>query len=237
MRLRFARRHETRSAFSRFAEGMFRDDGGRFRSRRRTANARHLNDRSRSRNERLHLAAFNVGRQIASGKRGKVYDAPALDKLERFGRYLDSDDDGIPYRTIPATHTTKGAFVARGSSRDEYAVYTEDSAVYKRNVDRLIRKWNTAKELVHAPEFSQENYESENGVLYFGTSTYAAEEAVKLLNEEGISLDTMRVRAFPFGKSFADFINAHEKVFVIEQNRDAQFKSLMMIELGVNPEN
>jgi 2-oxoglutarate ferredoxin oxidoreductase subunit alpha len=168
--------------------------------------------------------------------RGKVYDAPALDKLERFGRYLDSDDDGIPYRTIPATHTTKGAFVARGSSRDEYAVYTEDSAVYKRNVDRLIKKWNTAKELVHAPEFKSENFESENGVLYFGTSTYAAEEAVKLLHEEGISLDTMRVRAFPFGEKFAHFINAHEKVFVIEQIRDAQFKSLMMIELGINPD-
>ena len=170
------------------------------------------------------------------GKRGKVYDAPALDKLERFGRYLDSDDDGIPYRTIPATHTTKGAFVARGSSRDEYAVYTEDSTVYKRNVDRLLKKWNTAKKLVPAPEFSQENNTSDNGVLYFGTSTYAAEEAVKLLNEEGISLDTMRVRAFPFGKAFADFINTHKKVFVIEQNRDAQFKSLMMIELGINPD-
>ncbi len=170
------------------------------------------------------------------GKRGKVYDAPALDKLERFGRYLDSDNDGIPYRTIPATHSTRGAFVARGSSRDEYAVYTEDSAVYKRNVDRLIKKWNTAKELVHAPEFSQSNNQSENGVIYFGTSTYAADEAVKLLNTEGILLNTMRVRAFPFGKSFADFIDSHKKVFVIEQNRDAQFKSLMMIELGINPE-
>jgi 2-oxoglutarate ferredoxin oxidoreductase subunit alpha len=170
------------------------------------------------------------------GKRGKVYDATALDKLERFGRYLDSDDDGIPYRTIPATHATRGAFVARGSSRDEYAVYTEDSAVYKRNVDRLLKKWNTAKELVHAPEFAAENDASENGVIYFGTSTYAAEEAVKLLNEQGILLDTMRVKAFPFGKSFVDFINTHNKIFVIEQNRDAQFKSLMMIELGINPE-
>ncbi len=170
------------------------------------------------------------------GKRGKVYDAPALDKLERFGRYLDSDEDGIPYRTIPATHSTRGAFVARGSSRDEYAVYTEDSAAYKRNVDRLLKKWNTAKELVHAPEFAELNNQSEIGVIYFGTSTYAAEEAVKLLNEQGILLDAMRVKAFPFGAKFADFINAHKKVFVIEQNRDAQFKSLMMIELGVNPE-
>lgn len=168
------------------------------------------------------------------GKRGKVYDAPALDKLERFGRYLDSDNDGIPYRTIPGAHATKGAFVARGSSRDEYAVYTEDSAVYKRNVDRLIKKWNTAKELVHAPEYYSEEYESKNGVLFFGTSTYAAEEAVKLLNDEGITLDAMRVRSFPFGEKFSNFVNAHEKVFVIEQNRDAQFKSLMLIELGIN---
>ena len=168
-------------------------------------------------------------------KRGKVYDAPALDKLERFGRYLDSDNDGIPYRTIPGAHATKGAFVARGSSRDEYAVYTEDSAAYKRNVDRLIKKWKTAAKLVPEPEYYFEDYESKNGVLFFGTSTYAAEEAVKLLNAEGITLDAMRVRSFPFGEKFVNFLNAHEKVFVIEQNRDAQFRSLMMIELGIDP--
>lgn len=168
-------------------------------------------------------------------KRGKVYDAPALDKLERFGRYLDSDNDGIPYRTIPATHATKGAFVARGSSRDEYAVYTEDSAAYKRNVDRLIRKWKTAAKLVPEPEYYFENYESKNGVLFFGTSTYAAEEAVKMLKDEGINLDAMRVKAFPFGEKFMNFVRAHDKVFVIEQNRDAQFKSLMLIELGIDP--
>ena len=166
---------------------------------------------------------------------GKVYDAPALDKLERFGRYLDSDNDGIPYRTIPGAHATKGAFVARGSSRDEYAVYTEDSAAYKRNVDRLNKKWNTAKEIVPAPEYYFEDYQSKNGVLFFGTSTYAAEEAVKLLSDEGINLDAMRVRSFPFGEKFANFVGAHEKVFVIEQNRDAQFKSLMLIELGIDP--
>ncbi len=169
--------------------------------------------------------------------RGKVYDTAMLEQMtERYGRYLDPENDGIPYRTIPAAHPTKGAFVTRGSSRDEYAVYTEDSAAYKQNVDRLLRKWNTAKELVPAPEFYQEENVSENGVIFFGTSTYAAEEAVKLLNDEGISLDAMRVRAFPFGEAFADFVRAHKKLFVIEQNRDAQFKSLMMIELNVNPE-
>src|SRR5205085_7170806 len=94
----------------------------------------------------------------------------------------------------------------------------------------------TAKEIVYAPEFYQKENASKHGVLFFGTSTYAAEETIELLKEEQISLDAMRVKAFPFGKEFTDFIDSHEKVFVIEQNRDAQFKSLMMIELGVNPE-
>ncbi len=168
--------------------------------------------------------------------RGKVLSADALEKLERYGRYLDTDGDGIPYRTIPATHETKGAFVTRGSSRDEYAVYTEDSATYQRNMERLARKFDTAKELVPAPEFRQTENASNAGVLFFGTSSYAAEEAIELLKAEGIALDAMRVKAFPFGKSFSDFIDAHEKIFVIEQNRDAQFKSLMMIELGINAE-
>ena len=166
--------------------------------------------------------------------RGKVLSADELEKLERYGRYLDTDGDGIPYRTIPATHETKGAFVTRGSSRDEYAAYTEDSAVYQRNMDRLARKFETAKELVPSPKFFQESFTSDYGVIFFGTSTYAAKEAVELLKEEGIELDAMRPRAFPFGKAFVDFIEAHKKVFVIEQNRDAQFKSLIMIELGVN---
>jgi 2-oxoglutarate ferredoxin oxidoreductase subunit alpha len=153
----------------------------------------------------------------------------------KWGRYLDIDNDGIPYRTIPGTHTTYGAFVTRGSSRDEYAVYTEDGDVYRRNMDRLMRKWDTAKELLPQPEFYQEDNPSEFGVLYFGSSKYAAEEAIELLNQSGITLNAMRPRAFPFGKAFRDFIDAHEKIFVIEQNRDAQFKSLMMIELGVDP--
>ena len=169
-------------------------------------------------------------------QRGKVLDAAELEKIEKYGRYLDIDGDGIPFRTIPGTHESKGAYVARGTSRDEYAVYTEDGGAYQRNMDRLIKKWNTAKEIVPAPEFYQEKNFSKHGVLFFGTSVYAAEEAIELLKDEEISLDAMCVKAFPFGREFEDFINAHEKVFVIEQNRDAQFKSLMMIELGVNPE-
>ncbi|HQX56451.1 MAG TPA: 2-oxoacid:acceptor oxidoreductase subunit alpha [Pyrinomonadaceae bacterium] len=167
-------------------------------------------------------------------KRGKVLDAAALDEIERYGRYLDTEGDGVPYRTIPGTHPTKGAFVARGSSRDEYAVYTEDGDAYRRNMDRLNAKWNTAKEMVPQPEFFQDANSSEYGVIFFGTSTYAAEEAIELLNNDGIHLDSMRVRAFPFGKAFCEFVEAHDELFVIEQNRDAQFKSLMMIELGVD---
>jgi 2-oxoglutarate ferredoxin oxidoreductase subunit alpha len=160
----------------------------------------------------------------------------------KWGRYLDIDGDGIPYRTIPGTHSTRGAFVTRGSSRDEYAVYTEDADVYQRFVDRLARKWKTAEELVPPPEFyspqSREDAEKfSDGVIFFGTSTDSALEALDLLAEEGIHLDAMRPLAFPFGKAFRDFVDSHERIFVIEQNRDAQFRSLMMIELGVDAAN
>ena len=153
----------------------------------------------------------------------------------KYGRYLDLDGDGIPYRTIPGTHSTRGAFVTRGSSRDEYAAYTEDGDAYRRNVDRLARKWETAAELVPSPHFYQDSNKHPDGVIFFGTSTYAAEEAIDLLAEEGIHLDAMRPRAFPFNRSFREFVGLHGRVFVIEQNRDAQFRSLMMIELGTNP--
>ena len=168
--------------------------------------------------------------------RGKVLDADALEKLERYGRYLDVDGDGIPFRTIPGTHPTKGAFVARGTSRDEYAVYTEDSAIYQRNMDRLLKKWETAKGIVPAPHFYQQKGGSRDGVIFFGTSSYAAEEAIDLLKEDGIKLDAMRVKAFPFSKAFVDFVEEHDRVFVVEQNRDAQFRSLMMIECGMSPQ-
>ena len=183
-----------------------------------------------------HVSAPMEWTDDAEYGRGKVLDAAALDKLERYGRYLDIDEDGIPYRTIPGTHASKGSFVTRGTSRDEYAVYTEDEATYRRNMERLLRKWNAAREIVPAPEFYQETNSSTFGVLFFGTSTYAAAEAIELLKHERIALDAMRVKAFPFGQEFEDFVNSHEKVFVIEQNRDAQFRSLMMIELGINPE-
>ena len=160
----------------------------------------------------------------------------------KWGRYLDIDGDGIPYRTIPGTHSTRGAFVTRGSSRDEYAVYTEDAEAYQRFVDRLARKWETAAELVPEPVFYEARHQRAgasgalpDGVIFFGTLTDSALEALDLLAGDGIHLDAMRPMAFPFGHAFREFIDSHERVFVIEQNRDAQFRSLMMIELGVAP--
>ena len=204
-----------------------------------------------------------IGAEIDAQPDGDQSTQQPLEQFKgKFGRYLDIDDDGIPYRTIPGTHETRGAFVTRGSSRDEYAVYTEDGEAYRKNVDRLLRKWETAKELVPQPEFyvlKNEGGKTKaeglgtrdlgdgaslsfvphlptlDGVIFFGTSTYAAEEAVELLADDGIQLDAMRVRAFPFGRAFREFVDSHERIFVIEQNRDAQFRSLMMIELGVDP--
>ena len=168
-------------------------------------------------------------------KRGKVLTAEDLDKMQKFGRYLDVDNDGITYRTYPGTHPTKGSFFTRGTSRDEYAAYTEDGAAYQRNMDRLIKKWNTAKTMVPTPQLYQEKSTKTNGVVFFGTSQYAAEEAIELLKAEGIEMDALRIKSFPFNQTVVDFVNDHQHVFVIEQNRDAQMRSLMMIEFSANP--
>jgi len=169
-------------------------------------------------------------------KRGKVLDADALEGIKRFGRYLDVDGDGIPYRTYPGTHPTKGSYFTRGTSRDEYAVYTESGDAYVRNMERLMKKWNTAKEYVPGPYLYQKANLSKYGVLFFGTSEYSTEEAIDLLKAEGVQLDAIRIKSFPFNETVEDFIHSHAKVFVVEQNRDAQMRSLLMIELGINPE-
>ncbi|MFM8361101.1 MAG: 2-oxoacid:acceptor oxidoreductase subunit alpha [Haliscomenobacter sp.] len=170
-----------------------------------------------------------------SYQRGKVLGAEELEQIERFGRYLDVDDDGIPYRTLPGTHPTKGSFFTRGTSRDEYAVYTENGAAYQRNMDRLVKKWHTAQKYVPAPHLYQAESRSSYGILFFGTSRPSAEEAMELLSEQGTVLDGMLLRAFPFNQSVVDFMQSHDAVFVVEQNRDAQMKSLLMIELGLSP--
>ncbi|MCS6928525.1 MAG: 2-oxoacid:acceptor oxidoreductase subunit alpha [Saprospiraceae bacterium] len=168
--------------------------------------------------------------------RGKVLTAEALERIQNWGRYLDLDGDGIPYRTIPGTHPTKGAFFTRGSSKDEYARYTEDGEAYRRNMDRLLKKWHTARDLVHPPEFFQPKPQHPEAIVFFGTSTYAAIEAIDELRAIGIELDAMRLRAFPFCQAVYDFIEQHERVYVVEQNRDAQMRSLLLIELGVSPQ-
>ena len=139
-----------------------------------------------------------------------------LEKIEKYGRYQDVDGDGICYRTIPGTHPTKGSFFTRGTSRDEYAKYTEDGEVYVRIVDRLHKKWETAKKYVPAPKLYQQENRNSRGIIFFGTSTYAALEAMELLEQQGIVLDALRVKAFPFDKTVENFIEEHEQIFVIE---------------------
>lgn len=167
--------------------------------------------------------------------RGKVYSAEDLEKIKEFGRYKDVDGDGIPYRTIPGTHPTKGSYFTRGTSRDEMARYTEESEPYVRNMERLLKKWNTASNLVPAPEFYQKTNSSQHGLIFFGTSTYAALEALDLLKEAGAPMDAMRLRAAPFAQEVHDFIESHEVVYVVEQNRDAQMRSILINELEIDP--
>jgi len=170
-------------------------------------------------------------------QRGKVLDYDALENIQKFGRYLDVDNDGIPYRTIPGTHPTKGSFFTRGSSRDEYAAYTENSPAYQRNMDRLVKKWITAREYVPSSQVYQAENTADYGILFFGTSQYAAEEAMDTLKEDKIIVDGLRIKSFPFDQIAIDFLQNHKYTFIVEQNRDAQMKSLIMIELGISAEN
>lgn len=169
-------------------------------------------------------------------QRGKVLDYDDLEEIQRFGRYLDVDNDGITYRTIPGTHPTKGSFFTRGTSRDEYAAYTENSPAYQRNMDRLVKKWVTAREYVPSSQLYQVENKSEYGILFFGTSQYSAEEAMDMLKEDSFIVDGLRLKSFPFDQIAIDFLKDHKFIFIVEQNRDAQMKSLIMIELGISAE-
>ena len=171
-------------------------------------------------------------------KRGKVFNTEQLESMsEKFGRYLDVDGDGITYRTYPGTHPTKGSFFTRGTSRDEYAVYTEDGEEYVKNMDRLLRKLETAKEYVPKPEMLPAKQKSDIGLIHFGTSMAATLEAADILKADGIKVDTCRIRAFPFHQDIEKFIEKHEQVFVIEQNRDAQMRSLLVNECEIDPKS
>lgn len=167
--------------------------------------------------------------------RGKVMTAERLEAGAEFGRYLDVDGDGIPWRTWPGTHPTRGAFFTRGTSRDRHARYTEEGEVYVDNVQRLLRKLETAKSLVPAPLRRDAREPTRFGLIHYGSSASAVAEAMTVLDKRGIHLDVMRLRAFPFADEVVDFVNDHDQVFVVEQNRDAQMRTLLVNECGVDP--
>ena len=167
--------------------------------------------------------------------RGKVMTASDLEAGKKFGRYLDVDGDGIPYRTYPGTHPTRGAFFTRGTSQDRIARYTEEGPDYQDNMERLLKKYRTARTLVPAPVCGGAEAADPARRDLFGSTSPAMDEADEMLAEQGIALDLLRVRGFPFGDEVEAFIAEHDKVFVVEQNRDAQLRTLLMNELEIDP--
>jgi len=169
--------------------------------------------------------------------RGKVLTADDLDKMtERWGRYKDVDGDGIGYRTYPGTHPTKGSYFTRGSSHDEYAAYTEDSSVYEDNMQRLVLKWETAKGVVPKPQIKYRDKNSKVAAIFYGTSAQASYEALDGLEAEGTKINTCRIKSFPFHEDIKSFIEEHDTIFVIEQNRDAQMRTLLLNEFNTGTE-
>jgi 2-oxoglutarate ferredoxin oxidoreductase subunit alpha len=167
--------------------------------------------------------------------RGKVMTAEELEAGKPFGRYRDVDGDGIPWRTLPGTHPSKGAFFTRGTTRNPQAMYSEAGPDYIYNMERLLRKFKTAADLVPQPVFRKAAEPTRLGIIYYGSTTPAMREALDVLDRNGDHVDAMRLCAFPFPQSVADFIAAHDKVFVVEQNRDAQMRAMLINELEVNP--
>ncbi|MBV5316635.1 MAG: 2-oxoacid:acceptor oxidoreductase subunit alpha [Desulfobulbaceae bacterium] len=169
--------------------------------------------------------------------RGKVLDAAQLEALTtEWGRYLDIDGDGICYRTYPGTHPTKGSYFTRGTSHNEYSGYTEDSAAYVHNMERLQLKWETAKGLVPLPITKIRDPQAQVGAIFYGTTTHSAYEAIGRLHGLGVAINSLRIRSFPFQQEVMDFIAQHELVLVIEQNRDGQLRTLLINEGNLQPE-
>jgi 2-oxoglutarate ferredoxin oxidoreductase subunit alpha len=167
--------------------------------------------------------------------RGKVMTAEELEAGKDFGRYKDVDGDGIPWRTLPGTHPTKGSYFTRGTTRDAYARYSERGPDYIYNVERLLKKFATAATLVPQPVLRKAAKKTRLGVIYFGSTSPAMQEALDVLTASSIPLDALRLRAFPFPQSVAQFIAEHDEVFVVEQNRDAQMRSLLVNEFDTDP--
>ena len=168
--------------------------------------------------------------------RGKVLTKNDLDEIEEFGRYLDVDGDGVPYRTYPGTHPQKGAYFTRGTSHDEYARYTEDGVKNAEVLSRLTKKFQTASSTVPAPIFNQEENSSSIGVIYFGSTDCSMQEALDDLEDQNINVDAMRIRSFPFNLAVWEFIEEHDLLFIVEQNRDGQMRTLLMAEGGIIPD-
>jgi 2-oxoglutarate/2-oxoacid ferredoxin oxidoreductase subunit alpha len=168
--------------------------------------------------------------------RGKVLDAETLDALEDWGRYKDVDSDGIPYRTLPGTHPSKGAYFTRGTSHDESARYTEDGRVHARVLERISRKFETAARMLPKPEIHRHDRGTRQAIVYFGANRPAVLEALDELTAAGHHANAMRIRSFPFCEEIRDFIDDHDQVIVVEQNRDAQMRSLLIQELGLDPQ-
>ncbi len=167
--------------------------------------------------------------------RGKVMTEEELESGKDFGRYLDVDGDGIPYRTLPGTHPSKGAYFTRGTTRDPYARYSEAGPDYLYNVNRLLEKFETAKDLVPQPIMKKAARETRFGVIYFGSTSPAMSEAFDALQADGIHVDGLRVRAFPFSAAVDRFVAEHATVFVVEQNRDAQLRMMLVNEQSIDP--
>jgi 2-oxoglutarate ferredoxin oxidoreductase subunit alpha len=167
--------------------------------------------------------------------RGKVMTAEMLEAGADFGRYKDVEGDGIPFRTYPGTHPSKGAYFTRGTSRDPYARYSEEGPVYQANMLRLLKKFETARDLVPGPVIRKADQPTKRGVIYYGSTAPAMDEALHMLAGDGVQMDAMRLRAFPFSDSVFDFIAAHEQLFVVEQNRDGQLRSLLINEGEIDP--
>jgi 2-oxoglutarate ferredoxin oxidoreductase subunit alpha len=167
--------------------------------------------------------------------RGKVMTAEELEAGKPFGRYKDVDGDGIPWRTLPGTHPSKGAFFTRGTSRNPQAMYSEAGADYIYNMERLLHKFKTAETLVPQPVFRKAAKPTKLGIIYYGSTTPAMREALDVLEANGDHVDAMRLCAFPFPDSVREFIAAHDKVFVAEQNRDGQMRTMLINELEINP--
>ena len=167
--------------------------------------------------------------------RGKVATAADIEAGQSFMRYDDIDGDGIPFRSYPGTHPSKGSFMTRGSSHDRNARYTEDGGLYVENMERLRKKFETAKNLAPRPVRSDSGAPTRCGVIYYGSTTPAMDEAITLLEASGHRLNRLRVRAFPFHQDVTDFAAEHDVVFVVEQNRDAQLRTLLVAEEGLEP--